>query len=73
MPVYEYDCRQCRHAFEYLHRSNDDKARCPSCGSEDVQRKLSVFSTQSGAVQPCSVPAAGACRGCCDRGPSCPV
>lgn len=42
MPIYEYHCEPCDHTFETLIRSESDIARCPSCGSIDVSKQLSV-------------------------------
>ena len=41
MPLYEYQCRACRHQFEALVRSGDTPA-CPSCKGQDLERLLSV-------------------------------
>jgi putative FmdB family regulatory protein len=41
MPIYEYICRDCGHAFELLVRG-EEKATCPSCGRGSVNRQLSV-------------------------------
>ena len=33
MPIYEYQCQDCGHKLEVLHRvSNPPKKRCPKCG-----------------------------------------
>lgn len=35
MPIYEYECRQCRQRFDKLQSINDEPIRvCPSCGGE---------------------------------------
>jgi putative FmdB family regulatory protein len=41
MPLYEYQCRSCRHRFEALVRSMDTPS-CPSCSGLDLERLLSV-------------------------------
>lgn len=46
MPLYEYDCRGCRHRFETLVRATDVPS-CPSCGSPDLDRVLSLFAVSS--------------------------
>jgi putative FmdB family regulatory protein len=42
MPIYEYHCEPCDHSFETLIRSESDVARCPSCGSLEVSKQLSI-------------------------------
>ncbi|MDP2167028.1 MAG: zinc ribbon domain-containing protein [Thermodesulfovibrionales bacterium] len=53
MPIYEYICHKCSEAFTALrpvHMRAED-AQCPMCGSEDVRKKLSSFSSlSSGSV-----------------------
>jgi putative FmdB family regulatory protein len=35
MPTYEYECRECRHRFEYFQMMTDDALEeCPRCGGE---------------------------------------
>ena len=46
MPIYEFQCRACGHQFEALVRGAD-KAACPSCRSEDLERLLSMFAVSS--------------------------
>jgi putative FmdB family regulatory protein len=41
MPLYEYDCRQCDHAFEAL-VFDGEKAECPECHGQRLERRLSV-------------------------------
>jgi putative FmdB family regulatory protein len=41
MPLYEYQCTDCGAAFELLVRSSD-KPACPNCGSERLDKQLSV-------------------------------
>ena len=45
MPIYEYRCSACDHAFEELVRSADERVACPACASPKVKRLLSVFSS----------------------------
>jgi len=42
MPIFEYECKNCRSAFELLVRS-ETKIACPSCESERVVKKLSLL------------------------------
>ena len=48
MPLYEYLCRACDHAFETLVRGGDQPA-CPACQSKDLERLLSSFGVSSDA------------------------
>ena len=65
MPIYEYACRACGHEFETLVRNGQTPA-C-ACGSADLLKKLSVFSSGSeesstAACGTCGNPAgSGAC------------
>ena len=45
MPLYEYSCRECGHAFEVLQRMGErgDDLRCPACSSTGADRQLSTF------------------------------
>lgn len=73
MPIYEYVCQDCEHAFEELVRSNrDEKAMvCPSCSSKRVGRKLSVFAAQRDAKQAAATPMTGGCGRCGDPNGPC--
>ncbi len=46
MPIYEYQCRKCRHQFELLQRFSDPQVTvCPRCGGE-VQQIISAPAVQ---------------------------
>ena len=49
MPIYEFTCDHCSEDFETLVRSSDweGEVECPICGSEEVDKRLSVFATAS--------------------------
>jgi putative FmdB family regulatory protein len=50
MEIYEYMCTKCGSHFEKL--QNDSVAQpenCPSCGSSEVKRELSIFSSAAAA------------------------
>ena len=68
MPLYEYECGNCGHLFERLRAMNDDAPACPTCDSERVMRRISMFaaSTSSGGLRS-STPSGGgcACGGSC--------
>jgi putative FmdB family regulatory protein len=45
MPIYEYQCKKCGHAFEHLHNTSDLSApACPECGAANPEKVLSSFS-----------------------------
>jgi putative FmdB family regulatory protein len=37
MPIYDYQCRACRHRFELLVKP-DEKVNCPKCGATGAER-----------------------------------
>jgi putative FmdB family regulatory protein len=41
MPMYEFACRECEHAFAEL-VFGDEKVACPKCTSRKVERLISV-------------------------------
>ncbi len=71
MPIYEYACSDCGHAFEALIRSST-VPECPSCHSQHLDKQLSVFATTGTSTDaaplpqsPCgSCPNAGGAGGC---------
>jgi len=50
MPIYEFRCKNCDRTFEELVFSKEDeeKVKCPYCGSEDVEKEVSVFASLFG-------------------------
>jgi putative FmdB family regulatory protein len=46
MPIYEYRCKTCKEEFTILQGINTkaEETRCPKCGSQEVQKKVSAFS-----------------------------
>lgn len=67
MPLYEYVCESCEHAFEVLQSLGADAEGivCPSCGHSRVSRQLSTFAAATGGAGAAAVSdsAAGCCRG----------
>ncbi len=47
MPIYEYECRGCRHRFEFLVLPTTDPPACPSCDGKDLERLISMFAASS--------------------------
>ncbi len=70
MPIYEYRCKQCEGEFEKYVAGASTAVVCPSCASEQVMRKLSVFGLKTvGALQ--SSGTSGGGGGCCGGGCAC--
>ena len=66
MPIREFYCPACETVFEELLRSADktERVSCPSCGSEDVSRKISVFAARAGGGRsPCGGAGKGSSAG----------
>ena len=55
MPIYEYECRACRHRFEEFVRpsstSTSKLPECPSCHSQELQRLFSAFAVDSAGTK----------------------
>ena len=34
MPIYRYECRPCKHEFEFMKVRSDDHVQCPKCASK---------------------------------------
>ena len=54
MPLYEYKCLGCGNQFELLILKSEQKAACPTCQSELVERVLSMFAVSSDASRQAS-------------------
>jgi putative FmdB family regulatory protein len=61
MPIYEYVCGQCQHAFETLVRG-DEAPECPECGSQKLEKQWSVPAAHSAEGAPPCGPACGVPR-----------
>ena len=66
MPIFEFNCRQCASSFEEilsLAELEAGEARCPACGTAEVERTMSTFATSSGddGPAPCGAPNRSAC------------
>jgi len=51
MPIFEYNCRKCKHPFETIVHSTREKIACPKCQSTAVDKQLSVFSAPASAQE----------------------
>lgn len=49
--MFDFKCRGCGHAFEYLIRG-DAKAVCPQCQGEDCEKQLSMFMVGTPSLTP---------------------
>ena len=49
MPIYEYECRDCKHHFEAIVRLSEASVcpPCPSCQSASVERLISLFAVDA--------------------------
>lgn len=70
MPIYEYRCRSCDGDFEKYLATSTSAVACPSCASDNVMRKLSVFGWKSEGGPVASMTGGGG-GGCCGGGCSC--
>lgn len=52
MPIFEYVCQQCGARFEKLILSSQrsKSLRCPQCGTENVEKAISLFSSGVGSA-----------------------
>jgi putative FmdB family regulatory protein len=75
MPLYEYRCPACRHAWDaLLDRWDSPAPDCPACGARRSERRPSAFAVV-GSTAPSVKPVPGPCGpGSCachgGRGPS---
>ena len=70
MPIYEYSCPACRSESELLVR-NSEQPSCPDCGSQTLDKLLSVPAAPVHASEnlPVCNPMPGPCgRGGCGMG-----
>jgi putative FmdB family regulatory protein len=65
MPLYEYQCDDCRTRFERLVRAWGEHVACPSCDSAAVTKQLSTFAMAATGGASSASSAGGSC---CARG-----
>ncbi len=71
MPMYEYACQNCEHAFETLVFDEKEKVECPECGGTRLERLISLPSAQvKDGFGPCGDPSLPPCGapGCGRKG-----
>ena len=62
MPIYEYECQDCKEIFETLvtSASSEEEISCSKCGSTDTKKIMSSGNIRSGSgVSLPSAPPAG--------------
>ncbi len=49
MPIYEYECRNCKETFEVIQKSGEgnEELCCPKCNADKPERLLSAFCSGS--------------------------
>ena len=72
MPMYSYECKKCKHKFDFLVMDEDSKPLCPECGSSQLDKLISGCNV--GGSKSSSVPSmGGGGGGCgCHGGGGCP-
>ena len=63
VPLYEYECQECRSRFEKLVFNKETEIVCSACGSPKISQQLSTFAVV-GSPQGGSAPEAGPCGNC---------
>lgn len=54
MPIFEYVCKKCGNKFEKLQKgSAGEECGCPTCGSHEVAKALSAFSSTGSSEKKC--------------------
>jgi putative FmdB family regulatory protein len=68
MPIYEFICKNCDHAFEVL-MSSSSQGTCPKCHSRRLDKQHSVFSAtvKEGGPRTSDIPPQ---CGACPNGPN---
>jgi len=62
MPIFEYLCKECGHAFEKIVPRYDSSAACTHCESQNVEKQLSVFAVAGPSKEFASGPEGGCGR-----------
>ena len=47
MPIYEFECKNCSHVFEWLMKieENYEELACPTCGVKKLKKLVTPFRT----------------------------
>jgi putative FmdB family regulatory protein len=71
MPIFEYVCRDCGHAFETI-VTGTREPECPACRSRTLEKQLSVFAVSAGgSSRDVPMPSGGGCGRCGDPNGPC--
>ncbi len=57
MPMFDFSCQGCEHSFELLVRKGDTIC-CPACGSETVEKLLSLPALKTSSTRGLAMQAA---------------
>jgi putative FmdB family regulatory protein len=58
MPIYEYRCERCNATFEKLvFRGEENRVKCPECGSQSVKKLMSAASFMGPSIGTCAADA----------------
>ncbi len=68
MPIYEYICQECGHAFEKLVPRAGTPVECEKCNSSKVEKQFSVFGTSATSQTAVKCPVADSCPGAAASG-----
>ena len=72
MPLFEYLCEKCSHAFEVLTSASAAPPRCPACSAKKTTRQLSTFSPLAATAPQAPCGAASTCGSSCRSAGTCP-
>ena len=71
MPIFEYVCRDCGHAFETIVNGSREP-HCPSCSGQALDKQLSVFAVSTASsARDVPAPDHGGCARCGDPNGPC--
>ncbi len=70
MPIYDYRCTSCNSTYDVFHKTREDVSAvvCPSCGSNDHKKLMSVTASPNMGGSSSSVSSGDSCSspgGCC--------
>ncbi|MBN1593633.1 MAG: zinc ribbon domain-containing protein [Candidatus Coatesbacteria bacterium] len=56
MPIYEYECQECKVRFEVLQGINEgnEGVSCPKCDAKAPKRLMSMFGSSGSSSSSCS-------------------